>query len=203
MAGMDGIDWAASAMAAARTRLDVATGNLANVSSDGFRKIVAHGVLTGRGVRIVQSAATEHGMLRRTGREDDLAVSGPGAFRVRDGDGRVSTTRNGAFVRERDGRLRDDAGRTLQGLHGDLRVPLGATIDERGRVLMGGTQVDRIPLAPGASLRTGYLEAANVDAIGEMVDVLTAQRSFESAEKVVAAIDGARQKASNDVARLK
>ena len=36
-----------------------------------------------------------------------------------------------------------------------------------------------------------------------MVGVLTSQRSFESAEKVVAAIDGVRQKDSNEVARIK
>jgi hypothetical protein len=36
-----------------------------------------------------------------------------------------------------------------------------------------------------------------------MVGVLTSQRSFESAEKVLAAIDGVRQKSSDDVARIK
>jgi len=32
---MDGLTWAASAMNAARARLDIATGNLANAGSDG------------------------------------------------------------------------------------------------------------------------------------------------------------------------
>ena len=40
-----------------------------------------------------------------------------------------------------------------------------------------------------------------VDAIHEMVDVLAAERSFESAEKTVAAIDTTRQKAA-DAARI-
>jgi flagellar basal-body rod protein FlgF len=200
---MDGIDWAGSAMIAARTRLDIATGNLANVSTNGFEKVVARGALTAHGVEIARSGTSERGMLQRTQRPYDLAIVGTGTFRVRDGAGRVSSTRNGAFTRDRDGCLRDDGGRTLLGLHGPLRVPAGATIDERGRVLMGGTRIDRIPLHDGARLRTGYLETANVDAISEMVDVMTAQRSFESAEKVVAAIDSARRKSSNDVARIK
>ena len=200
---MDGIDWAATAMTAARTRLDVATGNLANVSTNGFRKVVADGILTSHGAIIERRTAAEHGMVRRTGRPFDLAIVGEGVFRMRDDAGRVNATRNGAFVRERDGTLRDDAGRALLGLHGVLRVPDGASLDERGRVMLAGRQIDRIPVDPDASIRAGYLETANVDAIGEMVDILTAQRSFESAEKVVAAIDGTRQKASNDVARLK
>jgi flagellar basal body rod protein FlgG len=40
-----------------------------------------------------------------------------------------------------------------------------------------------------------------VDAIAEMVDVLAAERSFESAQKAVAAIDQARQK-SAEAARI-
>ncbi len=200
---MDGIDWAATAMTAARTRLDVATGNLANVSTNGFRKIVAEGALTSHGAIIERRTAAEHGMIRHTGRPFDLAIVGGGVFRMLDDSGHISATRNGAFVRERDGTLRDDAGRALLGLRGVLHVPDGASLDERGRVMLAGRQIDRIPVDPGASIRAGYVEAANVDAIGEMVDILTAQRSFESAEKVVAAIDGTRQKASNDVARIK
>lgn len=200
---MDGIDWAGSAMTAARERLDIATANLANVSTNGFQKIVARGVLDQRGVTIERETAADHGMLRRTGRTDDLAIVGGGVFRLRDGSGHVSATRNGAFVRERDGTLRDDGGRTLLGLRGALRIPEGATLDDRGRVMLAGRQIDRIPVDPGASVRSGYLETASVNGIGEMVDILTAQRSFESAEKVVAAIDSTRQKASNDVARLK
>ena len=142
-------------------------------------------------------------MLQKTGRPFDLAILGGGVFRVQDESGTVRATRNGAFVRERDGHLRDEAGRVLLGLHGALRMPEGATLDERGCVTLAGRLIDRIPIDPGASVRIGYLETANVDAIGEMVDILTAQRSFESAEKVVAAIDGVRQKASNDIARIK
>jgi flagellar basal-body rod protein FlgF len=200
---MDGIDWAASAMAAARARLDISTTNLANVSSDGFRKAVARGVLTTSGARIVSEASSEHGGLRRTGRDFDIAIVGDGAFRLRGAGGAISTTRNGAFTREVDGSLRNDAGCALLGLRGPVRVPDGAKIDEVGRVMLGGKQIDRIVVGVGASVRTGFLESANVNAIDEMVNVLAAQRSFESAEKVVSAIDQARQKASNELARLK
>jgi flagellar basal body rod protein FlgG len=91
---MDGIAWAASAMVAARTRLEIATENLANVSTADFRPLAAHGTIT----------------------------------------------------------------------------------RERG-------------------------DATGVDAIAEMIGVLTAERSFESAQKTVAAIDGTRRKAA-DAARI-
>ncbi len=162
-------------MIAARTRLDIAADNLANVSSDGFHAAVARGRLTARGVEIARVGTSDHGAYRRTGRPDDLAIVGDGAFRVQSPDGAIAQTRNGAFERDRFGVLRDAAGRKL----------VGTT------------------LGPGASVRSGLLETSNVNAIGEMVGVLTSQRSFESAEKVVAAIDNVRQKSSDDVARIK
>jgi flagellar basal-body rod protein FlgF len=200
---MDGIDWAASAMIAARARLDIATHNLANVSSDGFSRIVARGVLASDGVRIVAGRSERHGALRRTGRDFDLAIVGRGRFRVRDRSGNVETTRDGAFSLRRDGTLSDLSGRVLLGAAGALRIPAGARIDQRGWVVAGSHRLDRIPLPPGSRVECGFLETSAVDAIEEMVDVLCAERSFESAQKVVSAIDGVRQKASDDVARVK
>ncbi len=200
---MDGIEWAFSAMAAARTRLEIATSNLANVSTDGFRKALARGALTQRGVEIQRTTSPEHGALRRTGEPFDLAIVGGGCFRVQGSSGNVTGTRDGHFSRDRDGVLRDVEGRALLGLHGRLRVPDGAEIDERGRVMLSGRQLDRIPVDPGATVRTGFLECADVNAVQEMVTVLSAQRAFESEEKVAGAIDQARQKAANDVARVR
>jgi flagellar basal body rod protein FlgG len=110
---MDGIAWAASAMVAARTRLEIATENLANVSSEGYRRISARGFLTALGVSIVRERAHERGAARAAGR----TVVTP---------------------------------RTSNG----------------------------------------------VDAISEMIDVLAAERSFESAQKAVTAIDRARETAA-------
>ncbi len=160
-------------MVAARRRLEIAADNLANVSSDGFRGRIARGTLTATGVVVAAVPIDRQGALRHTGRDTDRAIIGDGVFLVRDDRGRVLETRNGAFVRGTDGALRDDAGRVLIGTR------LGA----------------------GSSVRGGFLETANVDAVAEMVSMLAAQRSFESAEKVVAAIDQTRQKAASDVGR--
>ncbi|HEV3092308.1 MAG TPA: flagellar basal body rod C-terminal domain-containing protein [Candidatus Cybelea sp.] len=178
-------------MIAARTRLEIATENLANVSTDGFRRIDARGFMTSLGVAIARSRHGESGPLRHTGRDLDLAIIGGGAFRVADARGRVSETRAGGFIRGTDGTLRDAGGRVVLGLHGTLRVPAGAALDAR-----------EFGLPAGSRLRSGFLEAPAVDAISEMIDVLAAERSFESAEKAVAAIDAVRQR-SADAARVK
>jgi flagellar basal body rod protein FlgG len=189
-------------MVAARTRLLIASENLANVSTDGFRRALARGVLRADGVTVLREPAASHGALRKTGRDFDLAIVGAGAFRVRNDRGAISSTRDGAFTRDRDGLLRNDAGDVLLGVSGPLHVPEGAQIDATGAVRVDGRTVDHLPLPPGSSVHAGFLESANVDAIAEMVDVLSAERSFESAEKVVAAIDGTRQK-SADAARVR
>lgn len=199
---MDGIAWAASAMVAARTRLEIATQNLANVSTDGFRRVGARGFLTAVGVAIRREPTHDHGALRHTGRDLDLSILGDGAFRVRDASGRVQETREGAFVRERDGTLRDAAGRVLLGEHGAFHVPSGARIDEHGRATIDGRCVDALAIGPESRVQSGFLETSGVDAIGEMIDVLAAERSFESAQKVVTAIDASRQK-SAEAARVR
>ena len=190
-------------MSAARTRLDVAAENLANGSTDGFRKSGLRGTLTDSGVRLTRFRARGQGALRRTGRSFDLAIVGAGVFRVRSSDGKVSATRNGAFMRDRFDRLVDSAGRVVLGARGPLSVPDGAVIDQSGAVVRNGTVLNRIALAPGSSLRSGFLETSDVDAIGEMIDVLTAQRSFESAQKVLTAIDQTRERANTQVGALK
>ena len=191
---MDGIGWAASAMAAARTRLDIAAQNLANGSSDGFRKRDARGFLTATGVRVAAVRSQEQGALRRTGRAFDLAIVGRGAFRLRSPDGRVMLTRDGAFTRDRFGRLIDDEGRILIGRRDAVVVPQDADAESMAK---------QLSLPRGSSLRSGFLESSNVDAIGEMIDVLAAQRSFETAQKVLSAIDQTRERASTQVAQLK
>lgn len=201
---MDGIAWAGSAMVAARARLEIATENLANVSTGAFARIGARGRLTPFGVVVRRFATHERGALQATGREYDLAIVGDGAFAVRTAGGRMVASRDGAFTRERDGTLRDARGGVLTAGGRDLRVPDGARIEASGAVVnAGGTTVARIPLPRGSTLRSGFLEASSVNAVGEMIDVLCAQRSFESAQKVVTAIDRVREKSSTDVAVVK
>lgn len=200
---MDGIGWAAGAMAAARTRLDVAAENLANASTDGFRKSMLRGALTRFGVTLTRVSDASQGPLRRTGRPFDLAISGAGTFRLKDARGTVLVTRSGTFIRDRFERLVDGKGRVVLGTRGPVSVPDGAVIDASGAVIRNGVTINRIALPHGSSLHSGFLESSNADAIGEMIDVMTAERSFETAEKVLSAIDQTRERASTQVGVLK
>jgi len=188
----------ASAMRAARAQLEIATHNLANASTGGFRKALAATALGERGLAVTEHTAHEQGAVRSTGRRFDLALLGEGAFRVGE-----TSTREGAFTRDRDGFLSDDRGRRLRGAHGALRVSEDAAIEPDGSARDGGRVVDRIPLPRGTRVMAGALEASTVNPIGETLAILTAQRAFETAQKTLLAIDAAREKAANDVVRLK
>jgi flagellar basal body rod protein FlgG len=186
-----------SAMRAARAQLDIATENLANVSSDGFRRRLADVRLTSGGLAVGLRTSGEQGGVRQTGRRFDLALLGAGAFRV---GGR--TTRDGAFVRDRSGWLVDDRGRRLRGERGAIRVSADARVEPDGTIRDGGRVVDRLPLPAGTHVLAGALESSTVNAIGETLAILSAQRAFETAQKTLVAIDATRAKAANDVVRL-
>lgn len=194
---MDGPQWMASAMRAARAQLDIATQNLANVSSDGFRKAVATVSLSERGLMVAAASSHEQGGVKQTGRAFDLALLGEGTFTVGG-----TRTRDGAFTRDRNGWLVDDRGRRLQGTRGAIRVSPQATIASDGSVHDGGRVVAEIPLPRGTTILAGALEGSTVNAIDETLAILTAQRAFETAQKTLAAIDATREKAVSDVGRL-
>jgi flagellar basal-body rod protein FlgF len=194
---MDGMHWMASAMRAAQLELETATQNLANVTSDGFRRVRALVALRPDGLNVRNVTDDAQGGLRQTGRALDVALLGPGAFRVAGG-----ATRDGAFVRDRDGFLADGRGRRVGGVDGPIRVSDHPVIAGDGTVRDDGCVVGRIALPAGTRVRAGALESSGVDAIGETLAILTAQRAFETAQKVTLAIDQTREKAVNDVVRF-
>lgn len=196
---MDGMDLMGSAMRAARAQLDVATHNLANASSDGYRRTAAKVTLSEQGLAVTGRRVHEQGALRSTGRPYDLALIGEGAFRLAGG----TTTRDGAFARDREGWLVDDRGRRLLGERGAIRVSEEAKIEADGTVRDRGRAIDRLSLPPGTRVVAGSLETSGVNSIGETLAILVAQRAFETAQKTLAAIDATREKAANDVARLR
>ncbi|MBD5633664.1 MAG: hypothetical protein IAI49_04210 [Candidatus Eremiobacteraeota bacterium] len=193
----------ATAMHAAQAKLDISASNLANVSSDGFHKRLARVSLTESG--LVTSATTDATQppLRHTGRALDIAIAGTGGFAVRDAQGRVVPERSASLERNVRGELVDERGRVVLGRHGAIVASADATIDTRGIVRDGGAVAGELMLGPGASLQSGFVEGTSVDGMREMVDVLDAQRAFETAQKTLGALDEERQKDANDVARVK
>lgn len=58
------------------------------------------------------------------------------------------------------------------------------------------------PVADGAEVRQGYLEVSNVDSAQSMVDLLAAQRAYESNQKIVQYYDRSLDKAVNEIGRV-
>ena len=199
---MDGIELMAGAMHAAQARLDVSASNLSNVSSAGFERRIAHATLGERGISVSRSVDRTQGPLERTGRAFDLAATG-GSFFVRDAHGHAIPVRSASLTLDANGALLDEHARPLLGTNGIVRASAGATIDAQGVVRADGAAIARLRVTPGASVESGFLERSNVDAMREMVDVLSAQRAFETAQKTLSAIDEARSKDVNDVVRVK
>ena len=203
---MNGIHWMASAMLAAKAKLEVAADNLANASSDGFQKKIFVARAGERGLTTSSSVSVEKGSARYTGRTMDLALLGPGAFSVadrRDGS-HVQHTRIGTFMCDRDGYVVDFEGRTLVGGDGRfVRLPQALAVEPDGSWRAGGMTLAQLALPKGTTVRSGFLESSNVNAISEMVDVIDAQRAFETAQKTLAAIDETRSKAANEEGQIK
>ncbi|MBD5606439.1 MAG: hypothetical protein IAI48_15320 [Candidatus Eremiobacteraeota bacterium] len=200
---MDGIHLMATAMRAAQLKLDVSASNLANVSSDGFARRVARTTLGPTGLATSSVRDASIAPLRHTGRSLDVAVAGTGSFSVRDSAGHAIPVRSASLERDARGVLVDDRGRALLGRDGPIAASANATIDADGVVRDDGRIVARIARSAGTSLESGFLAGTTVHGMHEMVDVLVAQRAFETAQKTLSALDEERQKDADDVARIK
>ena len=81
--------------------------------------------------------------------------------------------------------------------------PPGAAVERLGRGLLGADTVSAMPHdATKVRVRQGYLEGANVDAISEMVAMISALRAFEASQRVLQANDQTLEKAINEIARV-
>lgn len=144
---------------AQQTQLDVISNNLANVSTNGFKRQravfedllyqtmrqpgaqqtqtnqIGSGLQIGTGVRPV---ATERiftqGGVQQTGNSLDIAIQGEGFFQIQLPDGSIGYTRDGAFQRDNQGQIVTASGYPLQPA---LTIPndaLSITIGKDGTV---------------------------------------------------------------------
>lgn len=156
------------------------------------------------------------GEIQRTGNTFDLALDGEGFFAVESRDGEVYT-RSGRFRLDSQGVLVNQSGFPVawEGPAGIID-PSGeeVTIDGEGAVRQGGRQIGKLRIvnfdardqlsqdgegnfvahrgmrevAHTATVHQAALEGANVSPIEELVSMITVQRSFESASRVVSTI---------------
>ena len=222
----EGIYAAAAGMAADQARLDAVANDLANVNTDGYKKQrlgfrdLVYGqrgtkVWIGSGAAAVDAGRDfSAGALRQTDSPLDLAIDGPGFFRVKRADGSIALTRAGSFRLDGSGRFVTANGELLDP---PLTLPKGAsaadvTVAADGTVTVKGTKLGQLQTvdvpapaglqpvgdslyvataasgaaAPDAStVQQGVLEASNVDVAQAMTDLIDAQRSYSLASRVI------------------
>jgi flagellar basal-body rod protein FlgG len=136
-------------MEAQQMQLDVISNNLANVSTNGFKKSHAvfedlmyqnlrqvgtntseqstlpTGLQVGLGVRAVATSRSfAQGNLQQTSNNLDIAIQGNGFFQLTMPDGTIGYTRDGAFQIDNQGRMVNSGGLPLSG---GITVPANAT----------------------------------------------------------------------------
>lgn len=173
--------------------------------------------------------ALETGPILQTGNPGDLAISGDGFFVVQ-GEGGEFLTRAGAFQRDPNGYLANERAERLLGQAGPIRVDSDDFhVARGGEVVVAGAAVDTLRIeipSPDATLRKageghyerppatsparpgetavfqGYIEKSNVNAIREMISLITAFRAYEANSKSIQTEDHVLDKAVNEVGRV-
>src|SRR5580658_6247441 len=157
---MRALDTAATGMAAMDLQVQVIAGNLANMTTTGFKSqraefqdliyehiqrigaqasdqgnILPVGIDLGSGVKTVGTPRLmTQGTLAQTGNPLDLAIQGNGWFKVLMPDGTYNYTRDGSFQMDSQGRIVTAEGNTVQPT---ITIPAGSgglTINQQGQV---------------------------------------------------------------------
>jgi flagellar basal-body rod protein FlgF len=138
-------------------RMDVVANNIANISTNGFKRHFSDveaenaGAAIGSVPQNPALAATpldlRQGSFDYTGNPLDLAIEGPGFFQVETGGG-VRLTRNGRFTLDAEGQLVTSSGASVLDIGGaPVQVPLDAgniVVAKDGTVSAGGQVVARL-----------------------------------------------------------
>lgn len=172
------------------------------------------------------------GQYEQTEKPTDLALKGSGYFVVSPpGSNTAYYTRDGSFSINSSGYLVNSQGYQVQGQAGPIQLSgTDIKVASDGTVTQGGQTVDQIktvdfsnpgvlqkagnnlftanggtPVATGANTTVlqGTLEKSNVNLNRELVDVLSAYRSYELNQKMIQAADNLLDKAANQVGSLK
>jgi len=176
----------------------------------------------GIGVQTIgRYADLSNGSLQETGNPCHLAIQGDGVFAVETANG-VRYTRAGNFTLDATGYLVTQDGLKVLGQKGPLKLEGDFSISALGEVIQNGEVKDYLqvfaqngmekeghyllrgqatPLIKGYQIMQGTLERSNVNAIREMINMITVSRYYESNQKLLTAQDESLGKAVNELAR--
>lgn len=149
------------------------------------------------------------GVIQSTTNPTNLAIDGSGYFVVSNGKTQ-ELTRSGSFKLDSNGRLSTTDGRAVLGQNGPIRISgTKWDVDPDGSVRVDGVVTDKLLIKSGSVTRAaegsafhgrilqGQLEGSNVSVVKEMVNMLTALRSYEANQKTIQALDQTLEKIIN------
>jgi flagellar basal-body rod protein FlgG len=211
---MRALDTAATGMAAMDLKVQVIAGNIANMSTTGFKSqraefqdliyehvqrvgaqasdqgnILPVGIELGSGVKTVGTPRLmTQGALQQTGNTLDVAIQGDGWFKIQMPDGTFSYTRDGSFQQDSQGRVVNAEGDIVQPT---ITIPpnsTGLTINQQGQVsvLPAGSTTSTIL---GQFTITRFANNAGLQANGN--NLFTATTASGAAQDTLAGTDGA------------
>jgi flagellar basal-body rod protein FlgG len=157
---MRALDTAATGMAAMDLQVQVIAGNIANLSTTGFKSqraefqdliyehvqrigaqasdqgnILPVGIELGSGVKTVGTPRLmTQGALAQTGNQLDVAIQGDGWFKIQLPDGTFNYTRDGSFQQDSQGRIVTAEGNVVQPTITIPQNATGLTINNQGQV---------------------------------------------------------------------
>jgi flagellar basal-body rod protein FlgG len=237
------IGWNMAAYMGARATkdLDLVSHNLANAGTAGFKRqimnqwrleapeLAAQGRQRPAAYVDVLRRDFSQGPLHETMGETDLAIQGPGFFKVQTPQG-VRYTRNGCFQLNGERQLVTREGYPVVGAQGPVTlnsIDQKFGIDEQGGIHLDGSMSGQLTVvdfahpqglraegrtyyaataesgeeqeAKGSRILQGKIEESNVDQVAEAVNMIDIQRSYEAYLKVLDTFAGSDRKVIEEV----
>ena len=183
---------------AQQTNLDVIANNLANVSTNGFKRAravfedllyqtlrqpgaqssqqtqIPSGLMLGTGVRpIATERIFTQGSLQRTENPLDIAISGNGFFQIQMPDGTLAYTRDGAFQLDSTGQIVTSSGYPLSPAITIPSTAISISISRDGILSYTATGV-ATPTQAGNIQLAGFVNNGGLQSMGENLFVETA-----------------------------
>lgn len=153
------------------------------------------------------------------------------SFANKHGEEMTKYTRDGSFIMDVEGAIRTKDGDYVLGQGGEIFVPTDAhevTINQQGDVYADGEYIDTLDIVdfedynylekygenmytavngatqtePTAAVHQGYLEASNVNAVSEMVEMITISRAYEANQKMIQTVDSMMDASVNQVGKV-
>ncbi|MFO7151958.1 MAG: flagellar basal-body rod protein FlgF [Bacillota bacterium] len=149
-------------------------------------------------------------------------------FTVQGPNGELIYTRDGSFTLDVEGYLVTKEGYYVMGEGGPINLSGGTdvAVNEQGEVFLDGRLVDRLnvaafpqdavfqkigdnyfriegqPVESEAKVVQGAIEGSNVNAVSEMVNLISAFRSYEANQRIITAHDETLEKAVSEIGRI-